>query len=109
MTEKSKTPDLSAWMVDETATKTMNIKGVTATLRTSVAGKDVTNILVNSRTSTDTAERELEFEFALVHLVMIDPVIARDDWMGGKMDSAIQIKIATECKIIAGLLDDSFR
>ena len=109
MTEKPQTPDISAWMVDETATRTKNIKGITATFRTSIAGKDVKDILINSRTSTDAAERELEFEFALVKLVMIDPVISRDAWMGGKMDSAVQIEIAIECKMIAGLLDDSFR
>lgn len=109
MTDTPKTPDLTAWMVDETATKTKDIKGIPATFRTSIAGKDVKDILINSRTSTDAAERELEFEFAIVQLVMTDPVISREDWMSDKMDSAVQIEIAIECKIIAGLIDDPFR
>lgn len=110
MTKNTNSPvDLSAWMVDETATKTKDIKGIPATFRTSIAGKDVKGILINSRTSADVAERELEFEFALVELVLVDPVISREDWMSGEMDSAVQIEIVIESKIIAGLIDDSFR
>ena len=106
MTDTPTTPDLSAWMVDDAATETKDIVGIPTTFRTSLAGKDVKEIYINC-VENDRAKFEIETDFKLVQLGVIDPVIPRDVW--DKMDAVPQLEIVATCKINAGLIGEPFR